>query len=579
MTPRTISICQGKGSIGHNNRAFHTKNTDPARTQNNIVFVREPIGKAYDSLFAEAVDRYNSKQKRSDRRINNGYFEYQFGQPVTETKLTSPDKRKSFYEYLIQLGTMEDTGVGTEAGEKATACLCEYMKGFSERNPNFYVFNAVIHLDEKTPHLHIDYIPVGHYKRGVDTQNGIAQALKEMGYGGGKNAIAKWRQAEYLVFRKICEEHSFLISEPKKSRGVSYAVEEYKEIQHEKERLTQELQPLREMELAAEETTVVGKKQLLSNNLSVSPEEFEMLEQQKKAVAVQSIDNQHEREVLEHKRQLLDEREAEIAVKETESLSRLVDRSIELDKREDRIEKSESRIREAFRTVDAEKSKAEELIAEAESKMKVAECKYNEQLELNQRYSALQHKMRKTENELDRKSSEIFDIRCAVGISPLDENADTVSKVKEIVAENNSINTELNKELCLPYTEIKKTTPLEKLHTVLDKFKSRIAESNRELDESRTLISNLINRFKTIKEGFVKVALAINTLICSDKFGRGLTGISEALANGIGMFIDDFFKSIGEYESIDKCELDDEIQKNMELFIEPETTRTKDYER
>ena len=212
MTSRTISICQGKGSIGHNNRAFHTKNTHPARTKDNIVCVREPIDEAYDSLFAEAVDRYNAKQKRSDRRINNGYFEYQFGQPVTETKLTSPDKRKSFYEYLIQLGTMEDTGVGTEAGEKATACLCEYMKGFSGRNPNFYVFNAVIHLDEKTPHLHIDYIPVGHYKRGVDTQNGIAQAVKEMGYGGGKNAIAKWRQSEYLVFRKICEEHGFLIS-------------------------------------------------------------------------------------------------------------------------------------------------------------------------------------------------------------------------------------------------------------------------------------------------------------------------------------------------------------------------------
>ena len=219
MTSRTISICQGKGSIGHNNRAFHTKNTDPARTKNNIVFVREPIGTAYDKLFAEAVERYNAKQKRSDRKIKNGYFEYQFGQPVTETKLTSPDKRKSFYEYLIQLGTMEDTGVGTEAAEKATDCLCEYMRGFSKRNPNFYVFNAVIHLDEKTPHLHIDYIPLGPYTRGVDTQNGIAQALKEMGYGSGKNAIAKWRQSEYLVFRKICEKNGFIISEPEKSRG------------------------------------------------------------------------------------------------------------------------------------------------------------------------------------------------------------------------------------------------------------------------------------------------------------------------------------------------------------------------
>lgn len=137
----------------------------------------------------------------------------------------------------------------------------------------------------------------------------------------------------------------------------------------------------------------------------------------------------------------------------------------------------------------------------------------------------------------------------------------------------------LSKELNLPNADIKKTTPLEKLHMVLDKFKSRIAESDRELAESRTLISNLKNHFKTIKEGFVKVALAINTLICSDKFGRGLTGISEALVNGISIFIDDFFKSIGEYESIDKWGLDNEIQKNMEIFIEPETTRTKDYER
>ena len=48
------------------------------------------------------------------------------------------------------------------------------MEGFRNRNPNFYVFNAVLHMDEATPHLHIDYIPVGHYKRGQDTQNGIA---------------------------------------------------------------------------------------------------------------------------------------------------------------------------------------------------------------------------------------------------------------------------------------------------------------------------------------------------------------------------------------------------------------------
>lgn len=91
MTSRTISICQGKGSIGHNNRAFHTKNTDPARTKNNIVFVREHIGTAYDKLFAEVVERYNAKQKRSDRKIKSGYFEYQFGQQKSTTTLEMLD--------------------------------------------------------------------------------------------------------------------------------------------------------------------------------------------------------------------------------------------------------------------------------------------------------------------------------------------------------------------------------------------------------------------------------------------------------------------------------------------------------
>lgn len=559
MTSRTISICQGKGSIGHNNRTFHTKNTDPARTKNNIAFVREPIGTAYDKLFAEAVERYNAKQKRSDRKIKNGYFEYQFGQPVTETKLTSPDKRKSFYEYLIQLGTMEDTGVGTEAAEKATACLCEYMRGFTERNPNFYVFNAVIHLDEKTPHLHIDYIPVGHYKRGVDTQNGIAQALKEMGYGSGKNAIAKWRQSEYLVFREICEKNGFIISEPKKSRGVSFAVEEYKEIQHEKERLTEELQPLREMELAADETSVAGRKQFLSNNISVSPKEFEQLEQQKKAVAVQSVENQYERDNIAARQKLLDEREADIAVKEAD------------------ISHTEERISRSLSEAEHKSEKAADILEEAERKMASADRLYNGQVELNQRYTALEREMLKVRRERDRKSAEIADLHYAVGISPTDRKTDPVQKITAIRDENNAIERKLDKELRLPFRQQKNTTTLEMLDMVLDKFKSHIAETDKELEESRSVIEKIKEQLSFIKQEFVKVVLAVNTLVYSDKYCRGLSGLSKALATGISFFTDSTFKKLGEYDSINKCAIDDEIRENMNHFIEPENSRTSSY--
>jgi hypothetical protein len=570
LISRTISICQGKGSIGHNNRTFHTKNTDPARTKNNIVFVREPIGTAYEKLFAEAVKRYNAKQKRSDRKIKNGYFEYQFGQPVTETKLTSPDKRKSFYEYLIQLGTMEDTGVGTEAAEKATTCLCEYMKGFPKRNPNFYIFNAVIHLDEKTPHLHIDYVPVGHYKRGVDTQNGIAQALKEMGYGTGKNAIAKWRQSEYLVFRRICEEQGFIISEPKKSRGVSFAVEEYKEIQQEKERLSAELQPLREMELVAEETVVIGKKQLLSHNITVSPEELEKLEQQKKAVAVQSIDNQYDRDKLANRKQALDEREADIAVKENESLSRLADISSQLDKRESEITMSEHRVIETL-------SDAQRKNDEAERKMESADRMYEKQLELNKKYSELERDIQNVKRERDWKSIEIRHIRQALGIPYNDEKTDAEEKINGIRDELHTIDQLLSDELRLPWSQMKNTTPLEMLHMLIDRFKNRISETDKELEESRSVIAKLKEQLSFIKQEFVKVVLAVNTLVYSDKYCRGLSGLSKALATGISFFTDSTFKKLGEYDSINKCAIDDEIRENMNHFIEPENSRTSSY--
>ena len=228
MSEKRISHCQGKGSLTHNNRKFNAKNVDDTRTKNNIIFVQQPIEAAYEHLFGAAVERYNARQKRVDRKINTSYYEHIFKRKISQSVVTSADKRKSFYEDVVQIGDMKNTGVGTNDAEIATACLTEYMQGFQERNPNFYVFNAVLHLDEATPHLHIDYIPVGHYKMGVDTQNGIAQALKEMGYGSGKETIARWRESECKVLTEICARHGVQIASPEKSRG-SLTVEQYKE--------------------------------------------------------------------------------------------------------------------------------------------------------------------------------------------------------------------------------------------------------------------------------------------------------------------------------------------------------------
>lgn len=228
--PKTISHCQGKGSITHNNRDFIFKNVDQSRTQNNITYAKQSLSKAYDICFGDSVKQYNEKQKRADRKINGSYYEELFGQASQTSVATGTNKQKSFYETLVQIGTKDDSAVGTADGDMVAKCLDEYMMNFTKRNPNFYVFNAVLHLDEATPHLHIDYIPVGHYNRGMGTQNGLAQALKEMGYGSGKDAINRWRLAERKILEEICKTYSIQISEPKKARGFSLLPEEYKEM-------------------------------------------------------------------------------------------------------------------------------------------------------------------------------------------------------------------------------------------------------------------------------------------------------------------------------------------------------------
>lgn len=228
MNTKTISMCQGKGSLSHNNRDFSAKNIDPFRTADNIVFIRQDLDETYDQLFGAAVDRYNARQKRNDRKISD-YFQHLFNRPPSASVTTGANKQKSFYEDLVQIGTKDDTGVGSPDAKKAVECLREYMEGFQERNPNFYVFNAVMHLDEATPHLHIDYIPIGHFSNGLDTRNAMAKALEEMGHGTGANAINRWRLSEWEVLYQICTAHGIEISEPKKSRGYSYTVQEYGE--------------------------------------------------------------------------------------------------------------------------------------------------------------------------------------------------------------------------------------------------------------------------------------------------------------------------------------------------------------
>ena len=125
---------RGPGSLNHNRRSFTAENVDPKRSSLNVVYRDEPIQKVYHELFDEAVKRYNAKQKRNDRKIHGTYYESLFHKKPSNSVVTAADKRKSFYEDVVQIGKKEDSGVDTEDAQLVAACLKEYMAGYQQRN-------------------------------------------------------------------------------------------------------------------------------------------------------------------------------------------------------------------------------------------------------------------------------------------------------------------------------------------------------------------------------------------------------------------------------------------------------------
>lgn len=195
---RTISGMIGKGSINHNTRAFSAKNVDKERSRNNVEFCHEDLQTVYHQLFDEALKRYNEKQQRKDRRIDN-YYE----------KIRQGKQEKLFHEVIFQVGNMKDMNVQSDDGMLAKEILTAFMKDFQQRNTNLYVFSAHLHMDEETPHLHIDFVPfVRNSKRGLDTRVTLKGALGEQGFKGGTRRETEWKQwitAEKQELSKVAE--------------------------------------------------------------------------------------------------------------------------------------------------------------------------------------------------------------------------------------------------------------------------------------------------------------------------------------------------------------------------------------
>lgn len=267
----TASIAKGRGYLNHNDRSINRvseKSWDPELSRNNIICRNIPIQDAYEQLFGKALSEYNQRQidvNHPERQIKN-YYEH-----ISRSK-----QEKSFYEFVVAFGSMDDKD--TDIYPALQRCLSTYVVDFEERNPNFKVFQKIVHLDEKgIDHAHIDFIPVStHNKRGLSVKNSFRGALKEMGYTG-KTAFLDWRRSEEKYMAEIMERYG-LKFERGSGRDEHLNVRQYQAEAREINRLAQ--QKLKNMELPSiPEPEIKTNPITKSESVKLSKAEFDNIKQ------------------------------------------------------------------------------------------------------------------------------------------------------------------------------------------------------------------------------------------------------------------------------------------------------------
>ena len=227
MNHYTMSIAKGKGDIRHNNREFKPKNADPSRKDQNITLVKDDLQKVYHELFDESVIKYNDTQKRNDRKIKNYY-----------DKIYRSKKEKPFYEFIIQIGNQNEHPSET----KCEAILKEFNQMLIKDYPSIRVFNSVIHMDESTPHLHIDFVPVGDgYKKGMKKRASFKRVLKNLGFSD----FREFQNELFFKLEEISKQHDIARSSDVAVGAKHIPIQEYRERQRLAEQKIKDINDMR----------------------------------------------------------------------------------------------------------------------------------------------------------------------------------------------------------------------------------------------------------------------------------------------------------------------------------------------
>lgn len=262
----------GDGVIAHNRRTYFAENVDPTRTHLNIEYCYTPIEEAYHQLFDAALAEFNAKQKRKDRCIEN-YYE----------KIRDGKQEKTFYEVIFQVGNKDDMGAAGDNAELAKTILDKFYHSFLERNPHLHVYSAHLHMDEATPHLHIDFIPfTTGSKRGLSTRVSLKQALADQGITGEGRSLTErdlWVQKEKEALAEIMLEHG-IEWEQKGEHKEHLSVLEFKREKRKEElaELEQSIERVQQQQVSIQAVEQVeAKPLLLTTKVAVEKEDFQNL--------------------------------------------------------------------------------------------------------------------------------------------------------------------------------------------------------------------------------------------------------------------------------------------------------------
>jgi len=221
----TISTHNGSAvSREHNIRNPKVVSKEPHIDMNGSheVWIDEPVRKAYDRLFGEAVEAYNAKQARPERQIKSYYND-----------ICKDSKKHPVYEMIIGIYGKNEDGSPICSAEQGKEIMRQFVDNWQERNPNLELIGAYFHADEPgaEPHVHLDYIPVAHgYTRGLETQTGLVKALGEQGFEkkGKATAQIQWEKRENDYLTSLCEAVGLRVEHPRQEGRQHLATQEMK---------------------------------------------------------------------------------------------------------------------------------------------------------------------------------------------------------------------------------------------------------------------------------------------------------------------------------------------------------------